>query len=107
MATEKPALAFVHFSDGEAVYFHGKLKPVNWGTYERIGWNTYLWKHYPSDESPSTIHTGWFFFSINGKKFGNYRYWFHRDYNLIENYRTSRSPKIESKVSSNIKINSE
>lgn len=78
--------AFARFSDGNTTYFHGELKPENWGTYKKIGWNKYLVTLYHADRYPSIIHTGWFFSRVEDAPY-HQRYWCHRDFHFWENRR--------------------
>lgn len=74
---------FIQFEDGYLTYFHGDLNPEIWGTYRKIGWNKYLWEHYPGDKNPTTIRTGWFMMSLDGEGIGH-REWCHRDLHFLE-----------------------
>lgn len=74
--------AFLRFADGKVFNYHGELKPFNFGSYERIGWNKYALKFGPDDKKPWVIHSGWFFFVVEMSP-GD-RWWFHRDFHVLE-----------------------
>ena len=76
----------MRFSDGDAAYFHGDLKPQIKGVYEKVGWNTYAWKSYLGDTTPPMVHVGWLFMRVEfpADRHGeSATYWFRRDRHLI------------------------
>ena len=79
--------AFLRFADGQVRYYHGDLKPHYNGAYEKVGWNTYIWKNGEKDPFPETIHVGWFFIwwenNTDIQTFKR-RNWLHRDCDIYD-----------------------
>lgn len=58
--------AFIKYADGKATFYHDLDRPNPYGTYTRIGWQTYWWDGAENKGKPIIVHPGWVFVRYEG-----------------------------------------
>lgn len=80
--------SFLRFSDNRAAIYHGCVDPQFHGTFEKVGWNTYLLRFSKNDKRPRSLHVGWMFMHMSDH---GASYWFYRDFRVLEAGRIVRA----------------
>ncbi len=76
----------VRFSGGRADFLYEGKFHEHWGGYQKTGWNTYVLRGDGPEQSPVTLHTGWFFLTVKYPPESRHFYkddWLQRDFFLF------------------------
>jgi|YelNatPaOPRAMG01_1025707.scaffolds.fasta_scaffold76449_2 hypothetical protein len=79
--------AFLRFRDGRVTVFAGDFKPEDYGTYVKVGKNTYEWQ---ISRSTVVIHSGWLLSRFVGLTADGSDAWGYRDLRFFDATRIVR-----------------